>query len=465
MKSIVLVSLLWIWAGVCAAQPTTLQVGNTTVTVTQLVNKLDTPWQLVWGPDSFLWMTERPGRISRINPATGEVVALLTVPDVAEVGEGGLLGMALHPDFTNSPYVYVVYTYTASGQTREKLVRYTYAAGALSAPVNLLLGIPAASSHSGSHLAFLPDGTLLMSTGDGSNQSTPQDPASLNGKILRLALDGSIPADNPQPGKYLYTLGHRNPQGLVLASNGRLYSSEHGPDSDDEVNLIEAGRNYGWPTVKGFCNEAAEKPFCTEKNVKEPLFAWTPTLAVSALAYYNHPAIPEWNNSLLLNSLKAGQLLQLPLQADGNSLKSAPVLVINNLFGRLRAICVAPDGRVFIGTSNRDGRGSVGPNDDQILMLQNKAYLPTASTAAVAPSVLAVWPNPASNRVELRLSASFPVPVDVTVHDAVGRQVSTATLAPRQAYIALPVRTLRSGWYTVRVHGPQQELRTRFTIK
>ncbi|WP_157547455.1 PQQ-dependent sugar dehydrogenase [Hymenobacter sp. DG25A] len=465
MKSFVLLGWLWLVAGVAVAQPTTVPVGNTTVTVTSLATKLDTPWELLWGPDNFLWMTERPGRISHINPATGQVLPLLTVPDVAEEGEGGLLGMALHPDFATSPYVYVVYTYTAGSQLREKLVRYTYSGGSLGSPVILLSDIPAARIHSGSRLLFLPDGTLLMSTGDAANQSNPQDAASLNGKILRLAADGSIPASNPQPSKYLYTLGHRNPQGLALGPNGRIYSSEHGPDSNDEINLIEAGRNYGWPTVKGFCDEPAEKAFCTEKNVKEPLFAWTPTLAVSGLAYYNHPAIPEWRNSLLLNSLKAGQLLQLPLQTDGTSLKSAPVLILNRQFGRLRAICVAPDGRVFLGTSNRDGSGAGNANDDQILMLQNKAYAPTATVAATAPLVVTVWPNPATNQIKLQLSAPLPVVAGVTVHDALGRQVGQATLAAGQAHAVLPLRNLRAGWYTLRIQGPQQESVVRFTIK
>lgn len=465
MKSFLLLGWLWLMAGVVVAQPGTVQVGNTTITVTPLATKLDTPWELLWGPDNFLWLTERPGRISRINPNTGEVQLLFTVPDVAEEGEGGLLGMALHPDFAASPYVYVVHTYIASSQIREKLVRYTYTGGTLTAPVTLLSEIPAARIHSGSRLLFLLDGSLLMSTGDAANQSTPQDVASLNGKILRLAVDGSVPPDNPQPGNYLYTLGHRNPQGLALAPNGRIYSSEHGPDSNDEVNLIEAGRNYGWPTVKGFCDEPAEKAFCTDKNVKEPLFAWTPTLAVSGLAYYNHPAIPEWRNSLLLNSLKAGQFLQLPLQDDGASLKSEPAPVFKGQFGRLRAICVAPDGRVFLGTSNRDGSGAGNANDDQILMLQNKAYVPTPTTVATAPLAVTVWPNPATSQIELQLSAPLPVAAQVTVHDALGRQVGQTKLAAGRAHVVLPLRNLRAGWYTVRVQGPQQESVVRFTIK
>ncbi|WP_052430576.1 PQQ-dependent sugar dehydrogenase [Hymenobacter sp. DG25B] len=465
MKSFLLLGWLWLLAVVAIAQPSTVQVGNTTVTVTTLATQLDTPWELLWGPDNFLWLTERPGRISRINPTTGEVALLLTVPEVAEEGEGGLLGMALHPAFATSPYVYVVYTYLASGQIREKLVRYTYTGGTLNSPVSLIAEIPAARIHSGSRLLFLPDGNLLMSTGDAADQSTPQNTVSLNGKTLRLAPDGSVPADNPQPGQYQYTLGHRNPQGLALGPNGRIYSSEHGPDSNDEVNLIEAGRNYGWPTVKGFCDEPAEKAFCTDKNVKEPLFAWSPTLAVSGLAYYNHPAIPEWRNSLLLNSLKAGQLLQLPLQADGASLQSQPVLIFNRQFGRLRAICVAPDGRVFLGTSNRDGSGAGTANDDQILMLQNKAYVPTATTPGTLPLAVSVWPNPATSQVELHLAAPLPVAAQVTVHDALGRPVGHTMLPAGQAHAVLPLHHLRAGWYTVQVQSPQQKAVVRLTIQ
>ena len=219
----------------------TFPVGTTTVTAPALAANLSTIWELAWGPDNFIWMTERGGRISRVNPATGQVSVLLALPDVTESNESGLLGLAVMEPFPAS-------------------------------------------------------GPLVA--------SEAQNRASLNGKILRMSLDGTIPADNPAPGSLVYTLGHRNPQGLVQLPNGRIYSSEHGPNTDDEVNRIEAGRNYGWPNVEGYCDLSAEATFCAANNVREPLTAWTPTIAPAGLSYYDHPAIPGWRGSLLLAVLK-----------------------------------------------------------------------------------------------------------------------------------------------------------------
>ncbi|WP_234997208.1 PQQ-dependent sugar dehydrogenase [Hymenobacter roseosalivarius] len=217
--------LLLISAGLISAAPaqtTTFAVGSTTVSVTPLATGLSIPWELVWGPDDFIWMTERSGRISRVDPTTGQVLPLLSVPDVTPTGESGLLGMVLHPDFATTPFVYIVYNYT-DNNLREKVVRYTYSAAtnSLSEPRVLLANIPATTTHSGSRLLILPDRTLLITTGDAQLRSESQNPASLNGKILRINLDGSIPANNPTPGSPVYTLGHRNAQGLVRLPSGK----------------------------------------------------------------------------------------------------------------------------------------------------------------------------------------------------------------------------------------------------
>ncbi|SHI73190.1 dehydrogenase, PQQ-dependent, s-GDH family [Hymenobacter daecheongensis DSM 21074] len=433
-------------AGPACAQTTTFQVGATTVSVTPLATNLSVPWELVWGPDNFIWMTERNGRISRVNPTNGQVQLLLAVPDATETGESGLLGMVLHPEFATSPYVYIVYNYLDGGVLKEKLVRYTYGSGTLTAPFTLLGNITATTTHSGSRLLILPDRTLLMTTGDAQLASEAQNPASLNGKILRLNLDGSIPANNPTPGSRVYTLGHRNPQGLVLAPNGRLYSSEHGPANDDEVNLIEAGRNYGWPNVEGFCNLPNEQTFCTANNVREPLFAWTPTLAVAGLKYYDSPAIPEWRNSLLLATLKASRLVQLRLNAAGDAV--SPPAEFLTTFGRLRAVCVSPQGRIYIGTSNQ--------SNDQILVLENRAYQPTATGAAKTAAPLRIWPNPARATVLLQLPQAAAGPAPVEVHDALGRLAATTRFAPGQTDLVLNVAGLKAGWYVVRTQdGPR----------
>ena len=188
-----------------------------------------------------------------------------------------------------------------------------------------------------------------------------------------MNLDGGVPEDNPFQGSYVWTWGHRNAQGLVISPSGLMYSSEHGPSNDDEVNIIEKGRNYGWPNVEGFCDEPTESQFCADSNVMEPIAAWTPTLAVAGTDFYHHAAIPEWQNSLLVTSLKASSLTALKLSADGRSVITEEIF-FEDWFGRLRDICISPDGRVFLAVSNRDGRGSVHAGDDRIVEIAALNY-------------------------------------------------------------------------------------------
>lgn len=326
-------------------------VGQVPLRDSVVAGNLQLPWEILWGPDDHIWMTERGGRISRFDPQTGNRSTLITISDVVSNGEGGLLGMALHPSFSSTPYVYVIYNYMNGGNYREKLVRYTYNSSnqTLGNPAPLLDDIAAAGIHNGSRLLIVGD-KLFISTGDASNTSLAQTISSPNGKILRLNLDGSIPADNPQPGNPYWSWGHRNPQGLVYA-NGRLYSSEHGPSSNDEINIIEKGRNYGWPNVEGFCDESSESSFCSSQNVAEPIIAWTPTIATAGLDYYQHDLIPQWKNSLLLATLKNQRLYQLKLNATGNAIDSSATY-LNGNYGRLRDICISPAGKVYVCTSN-----------------------------------------------------------------------------------------------------------------
>ncbi|MDB5267741.1 MAG: hypothetical protein JWP58_781 [Hymenobacter sp.] len=436
----------------CAQAPalTTFSVGTTTVTASALASNMSIIWEMVWGPDNFIWVTERSGRISRVNPATGQVLPLLTIPDVTPNGESGLLGMAVVLAPGQMPpvptyWVFVVYNYTEQGGLKEKLVRYTYGNGTLSSPQVLLGGIDAVSTHSGSRLLLLADGTLLMSTGDAQQQTQAQNPASLNGKILRLNLDGTVPATNPTAGSLVYTLGHRNPQGLVQLPNGRIYSSEHGPNNDDEINKIEVGRNYGWPNVEGFCDLPAEATFCTANNVREPLTVWTPTIAPAGLAYYDHPAIPGWRGSLLLAVLKDHKLTQLPLDAAGLTIPSRTDFLTG--FGRLRSICVSPEGKVYIGTSNRDGGGGSTGGADQILTLENRAYVPTATRPATA-FAFDLFPNPARWQATVRL----PAPGGrLTVSDLLGRPVYS--VQPTGTTATLDLAGLRPGTYLVQADG------------
>jgi glucose/arabinose dehydrogenase len=331
---------------------------------------LDTVWEVAWGPDGFIWFTERGGRISRLNPQTG-AKALVGQVVVSEIGEGGLMGLAFHPDFTTQPWVYVAHTYASQGGTRNRVVRLRFDGTTLGSQETILADIPGSSIHNGSRLAVGPDRFLYVTTGDASDPAIAQNRDALAGKILRLTLDGQPAPGNPF-GTRTWTYGHRNPQGMTFSPDGSLYISEHGASDNDEVNRIESGRNYGWPTVRGRCDGdagAAENSFCSANNVAEPLEIWTPTIAPAGLAYYDAPLIHAFRRSLLLATLKDATLYRLALSSDGRTVTSTERLFVRE-FGRLRAVLVAPDGSIYVGTSNRDGRGTPMPTDDRIIRIR-----------------------------------------------------------------------------------------------
>ncbi|NBB20914.1 hypothetical protein GVN20_16215 [Runella sp. CRIBMP] len=324
------------------------------------------PWEILWGPDDFIWMTEKGGKISRVNPQTSAVQTLITISDVFSNGEGGLLGMVLHPDFANHPYVYVSYNYsidnTVSGM-RVKVVRFTFNSGTatLGSPLILVQNILGNSTHDGSRLVITPELKLFVTTGDAQDLSAPQNDTNLNGKILRMNLDGSVPADNPMAGSLVWSKGHRNPQGLVYA-NGKLYCSSHGAGIEDEINLIQQSGNYGWPNVEGFCDTPSEITFCNANSVIEPIFSSGTggTWAFCGLDYYNNDAYPRWKGHLLLVSLKNQTLYSLKVSTNGNTIEGPANLYLVNQFGRLRDIAIAPNGKVYLCTSN-------GGNADKII--------------------------------------------------------------------------------------------------
>jgi len=322
---------------------------------------LNFPWEILWGKDNYIWMTERNGKVSKVDPITGNTLFEYQVSEVAPQGEGGLLGMVQHPDFLANGYIYVVYDYNKNGIYTGKVVRLTYGNNTLSSPTTIIDGLPASSIHNGSRLFITPDNKLLITTGDASNSNQVQSTTTYNGKVLRVNLDGSIPADNPLPNNPMWSMGHRNPQGLVMVNN-IIYTSEHGASIEDEVNIIERNRNYGWPNVEGPCN-GSESSFCTSNNIKEPI--WSSggvTFATSGMDYYNHDRIAIWKNSLLLATLKDATLYQLKLSANGQAVESVTTFFRGN-WGRLRDVCVSPEGRVYICTSN-------GGDNDKLIEIQ-----------------------------------------------------------------------------------------------
>lgn len=340
-------------------------VGQTPhLTLRPVAQNLRIPWELHWGPDSMLWTTERAGIVSRIHPETGEQQVVLDHRSVVqERGEGGLLGLALHPAFPDSPYVYLAINLGTEDSMYRTIERWQYAASenTLVGGVEIFRITPASYGHQGCRLAFGPDGMLYITTGDNHTDGwVAQDVSSPLGKVLRLRPDGSIPSDNPIPGNPMWTYGHRNPQGLAILPDGTIYTSEHGNMIEDEVNLLVKGGNYGWPGVEGPCDEDYELAFCDTVNPLPPVYSSgvVDTDAFSGLAYYNSDRFPALGNSLLMVNLKRSNLLQMHLTADRTSIESVtswfPYAV-----GRIRDIAVSPDGRIFLCTSNRDPNAKI----------------------------------------------------------------------------------------------------------
>jgi hypothetical protein len=284
-----------------------------------------------------------------------------------------------------------------------------------------------------------------MTTGDVGNSGNAPNLNSLQGKILRLNLDGSIPADNPDPTSAVYTFGNRNAQGLAIGPNGLIYSSEHGQNSDDELNLVLPGRNYGWPTVQGLCNTAAEQSYCDANNVVEPLKVWTPCVAVNGLEYYNHPAIPEWQHSLLLSVLGglSGQyerLSVLHLSDDGTAITGEDQWFAS-FNQRVRDIAVNPyDGSVYVAFNGVSYPGS-GPN--LIKRFHNASF--GVSVADVAPAEAPrVFPVPAASTMTLDLPGEW-VGSSVRIHSYAGALV--ADFVARNASEQLDVSDWAEGMY------------------
>ena len=442
------------------AQISELQLENTKLDVRILAQDLVIPYDLVWGPDNWIWFTEREGNIKRLNPETGEIQLIHHVDEVYEsVDNSGMYALALHPDFPEEPYVYVVYTYSVWDV---RLTRFTYDPlfNSLKDPFFLIERMDGSITHNGARLLFTPDKKLLFSMGDALRDGWGQKMDQPQGKILRMNPDGSIPEDNPF-GTWVWSYGHRNPQGLVLTPDGRLYSSEHGTGGDDELNLIEKGRNYGWPFVEGYCNLESEQEFCETENIVEPLKTWTPTSAPSGLDYYDHDAIPEWKGSLLQVLMKGGvgtigqRMEQIQLNEAGDEIVEVNEYFINT-FGRLRDVLVAPDGRVFISTSNREfnGSGVVKDSDDLIIELRNPSMPVLKPGPSLAqPDQVEINPNPAFDSFLLRLPISEGE-VTLRLHDLAGRTLKSETRTLTDFRINYERGNVQTGIYLLEVQMP-----------
>lgn len=368
-------------------------------TVRTVKSNLFIPWEIIYGPGDSIWFTQKNGFICRLDAVSGHTDTLYHETNNVIQSEGGMLGLALHPSFPDTPYVYAAYQYNQGGY-KERIVRYTYfyQGDTLGSPLTLLDNITGANFHNGCRLLIV-NGKLFITTGDAGNTATAQTLSSLNGKVLRINLDGSIPNDNPIPGNPAWSWGDRNSQGMVYA-NGRLYTSMHGDSNDDEVNIIEGGRNYGWPNVEGYC-DGSELTFCNDSNVAEPIYAWTPTIAPAGLDYYDHPMFPQWQNALIMCTLKDTSLYIMKLNGTHDSIIAA--IRIDTLhIGRIRDICISPNGSIFLSTSMSPASGN-GNKIDRIVELYDSSFVPAGVPVAVKNNALRVYPNPARQEVTVSL--------------------------------------------------------------
>lgn len=276
--------------------------------------------------------------------------------------------------------------------TLQYLVPEVFAAGAgqLADETILLDGIRGANIHDGGRLKIGPDGKLYATTGDAASGQLAQDLSSLNGKILRLNLDGTIPSDNPFLGSPVYSYGHRHPQGLAWDADVHLVSSEHGPSGNDEINFIQPGRNYGWPVVNG----TAGNPDFTDPVLSTGSDTWAP----SGMTYYSGSQIPEWTGKFLVTTLRGQHLRVLDIDfSTGNPQVVSSTPYFSGTYGRLRDAVQGPDGLVYLATSNRDGRGAPNAGDDKILRISNITGVSSGTVEEVATGLEAPWSIAFSN--------------------------------------------------------------------
>lgn len=341
---VVLIIIIGVILVLALTSPIPTPNGSVNVSGTEVIAQdLDTPWAMDFLPDGSMIFTERGGKVSILQNKTVKEVGNVSV---TENQESGLLGIAVHPNFTQNRYVYLYYTQNGVN----KISRFTLN-DTLGNEQVLLDNIPSSPIHNGGRLKFGPDGKLYATTGDAGNSNIAQDTNSTGGKILRLNPDGSVPSDNPF-GNYVYSYGHRDPQGIAWnPQNGTLYASEHGSVMNDEINIITKGANYGWPNLEG--NQTAA-------GYVTPLRVYTNfTLAPSGIAFHR--------NHLYVAGLRGNQLRDLNLSDDGQSILGETALLTN--LGRLRDV-VEHDGFLYICTSNKDGRGIPQSGDDKIIRIK-----------------------------------------------------------------------------------------------
>lgn len=332
-----------------------------------VAESLQIPWSMATLPSGQMLLTERPGRLSLLEP-NGKLRLIEQINEVDSGGERGLMGVAISPNFGRDGWIFLSYTARKTGKLQNCIVRYNFDGRHLSQKKVLVDSLPAADYHDGLPLGFGPDGKLYASTGDAGHGQYAQQIDSLAGKFLRINPDGSVPADNPFAGSLVWSLGHRNCQGFDWhPASSRLYATEHGPSvpvdslvgGGDELNLIQKGGNYGWPV------------YHHEKNAAgfiAPLMTWTPAIAPSGACFYRGDKFPKWRNRFFFCALRGEALYCVTFSIVDPTKVDHIVAVLNKDYGRLRAVHVGLDGYLYVTTSNSNGLG-LSANKDRLLRL------------------------------------------------------------------------------------------------
>ena len=342
--------------------------GTVKFKVETVAENLQVPWAFAFLPDGNIFVTERPGRVRIIENGKLKAEPVFTVADVEASGESGLMDISLHPNFSENKFVYLAYAYGKSGKF-DRVVRYKFDGKTFVEPKTIIENIPAAQFHAGMRADFGPDGKLYITTGDATDRELAQKMDSLAGKTLRLNEDGTVPADNPFAGQKgarteIWSVGHRNAQGLAWQPVSNLmFQTEHGPSGfdgpggGDEVNIVEAGKNYGWAVIH-------HKQ--TKEGLISPLLEYTPACAPASAAFYNGDKFPEFKGNFFFGCLRGQRIIRVTL--DGRKVTGQEDL-LTGTYGRIREVAAGPDGFLYFSTSNRDGRGDAAKTDDRVLRL------------------------------------------------------------------------------------------------
>jgi glucose/arabinose dehydrogenase len=341
--------------------------GNVSVRAEVVAAGLEVPWGIAFLSKREILVTERPGRVRLLRDFALVPTPVATI-SVVDAAEGGLLGIALHPAFSDNRLLYLYVTVQTSEGSENRVERWRLAEDHASATLDRVVfrAIPSAQFHDGGRIRFGPDGLLYVGTGDARHPDAAQDPSSPSGKLLRLTADGGIPSDNPWPGKPAFLIGIRNTEGFDWLDGTTLVVTDHGPSGElgrsghDEVNIVKAGANLGWPTVYS----CESKP-----GFVSPLLSWTSAVPPGGAAIYRGAAIPEWRGSLLVGTLASRHLHRVAFDAADPTRLVLHETYFDDQYGRLREVAMGPDGELYVTTSNCDGRGSCPKDKDKILRI------------------------------------------------------------------------------------------------